>query len=219
MWYVSVLLYGGAIVYALLRFNRHLALSVIFPIGILLGYTFIFSMDDRGRIDGFDLYGCIYVPMLRGICDISLGVVIGYVLATRQTMISWIRPWVIDYLSLLALVLFLIFAFMPSKDSNDRYLLIVIPMVLLACWQNNSLLNRVFKSSVWAKLGGVSFQMLVYHGYIVIPFFLSLKEHLGLELPIWLDVFAFSVACTLTCWILKMIVNRIKPMMNSILIK
>ena len=218
MWYVSVLLYGGAIVYSLLRYYRHLALSVIFPIVILLGYTFIFNMDDRGRIDGFDLYGCMYVPMLRGICDISLGVVLGYVLATRQTIVKRIRPWVIDVLSILALVLFLIFAFMPSKDSYDRYLLIVIPMVLLACWQKNSLLNRVLKSNVWARLGGISFQMLVYHGYIVIPFYMTLKEHLCVELPIWLDVFAFSIVCTLTCWILKMIIYRIKPIMISILL-
>lgn len=158
------------------------------------------------------------MPMLRGICDISLGVVLGYVLATRQTIIKRIRPWVIDVLSILALVLFLIFAFMPSKDSYDRYLLIVIPMVLLACWQKNSLLNRVLKSNVWARLGGISFQMLVYHGYIVIPFYMTLKEHLCVELPIWLDVFAFSIVCTLTCWILKMIIYRIKPIMISILL-
>ena len=32
---MSVLLYGGALVYALLKYNKRLALSVIFPITIL----------------------------------------------------------------------------------------------------------------------------------------------------------------------------------------
>lgn len=218
MWYMSVLLYGGALVYALLKYNKRLALSVIFPITILLGYTFIFSMNKRGRIDSFDLYGCMYVPMLRGICDMCLGVVLGYVLDKRQSLIRQIRPWVIDLLGLFALVLFLVFAFMQSKDCYDRYLLIVVPVVLLACWQKNSLFNRAFKSSVWASLGSISFQMLVYHGYIVIPFYLSLKEVLVVNLPIWLDVFLFSVVCILTCWILKKAVYRIKPIVSSILI-
>lgn len=175
-------------------------------------------MDKRGRIDSFDLYGCMYVPMLRGICDMCLGVLLGYVLDKRQSLIRQIRPWVIDLLGLFALVLFLVFAFMQSKDSYDRYLLIVVPVVLLACWQKNSLFNRAFKSSVWASLGSISFQMLVYHGYIVIPFYLSLKEVLVVNLPIWLDVFLFSVVCILTCWILKKAVYRIKPIVSSILI-
>lgn len=217
MWYVSVLLYGGAIVYSLLRYNQHLALSVIFPIVILFGYTFIFNMDDRGRIDGFDLYGCMYVPMLRGICDISLGVVLGYVLTTRQTIVKRIRPWVIDVLSLLALVLFLIFAFMPSKDSYDRYLLIVIPVVLLACWQKDSLLNRVFKSNVWARLGGISFQMLVYHGYIIIPFYLFLIKLIPMQFAKGLDVLLFSLFCVIISLLMKKIVEKLSSLMRGIL--
>ena len=217
MWYVSVLLYGGAIVYSLLRYNRHLALSVIFPIVILFGYTFIFNMDDRGRIDGFDLYGCMYVPMLRGICDISLGVMLGYVLATRQTIVKRIRPWVIDVLSLLALVLFLIFAFMPSKESYDRYLLIVIPVVLLACWQKDSLLNRVFKSNVWARLGGISFQMLVYHGYIIIPFYLFLIKLIPMQFAKELDVLLFSLFCAIISLLMKKIVEKISYLMRGLL--
>lgn len=59
MWYVSVLLFGGAFVYALLRFNKRLALSIILPMIVLVGYTYIFSMDKRGRVDGFDLHGGI----------------------------------------------------------------------------------------------------------------------------------------------------------------
>ena len=44
MWYVSVLLWGGAFVYALLRYNKKLAVSVILPMVVVVGYTYIFLL-------------------------------------------------------------------------------------------------------------------------------------------------------------------------------
>ena len=155
MWYVSVLLFGGAFVYALLRFNKRLALSIILPMIVLVGYTYIFSMDKRGRVDGFDLHGGIYTPMLRGVCGISLGVVLGYIFVLKKQYIQCVKTWVIDALGMISLCLFLIFAIFPTSQSYDRYLLIIVSFLLLACFVEKSLFNKLFGNKCWAILGGV----------------------------------------------------------------
>ena len=91
MWYVSVLLFGGAFVYALLRFDKRLTVSIILPMIVLVGYTYIFCMDKRGRIDSFDLHGGIYTPMLRGVCGISLGVVLGYIFVLKKQCVLRVK--------------------------------------------------------------------------------------------------------------------------------
>ena len=114
MWYVSVLLFGGAFVYALLRFDKRLTVSIILPMIVLVGYTYIFNMDKRGRIDSFDLYGGVYSPMLRGVCGMSLGVVLGYIFVLKKQCVLRVKIWVIDALGLISLCLFLVFAIFPT---------------------------------------------------------------------------------------------------------
>lgn len=44
MWYVSVFLWGGAFVYTLLIYNKKLAVSIILPMVVVVGYTYIFLL-------------------------------------------------------------------------------------------------------------------------------------------------------------------------------
>ena len=155
MWYVSVLLFGGAFVYALLRFDKRLTVSIILPMIVLGGYTYIFCMDKRGRIDSFDSHGGIYTPMLRGVCGISLGVVLGYIFVLKKQCVLRVKTWVIDALGLISLCLFLVFAIFPTSQSYDRYLLIIVPFLLLACFVEKSLFNKLFGNKYCAILGGV----------------------------------------------------------------
>lgn len=73
LWYISVLIYGGALIYAILKFHKDLAIRIIFPIVIILGYTHIFNNSNRLEIWGNS--AIISFPLLRGICDMSLGVI------------------------------------------------------------------------------------------------------------------------------------------------
>lgn len=219
MWYVSVLLFGGAFVYALLRYNKRLAISIVLPMIILVGYTYIFNMDKRGRIDGFDLYGGVYTPMLRGVCGISLGVVLGYIFVLKKQCIQHIKTWVINALGLFSLCLFLLFEIFPTSQSYDRYLLIVVPFLLLACFMESSLFNKLFSSSCFSILGGYSWQMLVYHGRIIIPLYVTLKAILNLTCPLWLDLSLFSVVCVGVSAFFKMLIPKILTGIRSFIYK
>lgn len=219
MWYVSVLLFGGAFVYALLRFNKRLALSIILPMIVLVGYTYIFSMDKRGRVDSFDLHGGIYTPMLRGVCGISLGVVLGYIFVLKKQYIQCVKTWVIDALGMISLCLFLIFAIFPTSQSYDRYLLIIVPFLLLACFVEKSLFNKLFENKCWAILGGCSWQMLVYHGRIIIPLYVLLKTAFKFAIPLWLDLLLFSIVCVGVSAFFKMLVPKITLIVRKMVFK
>ena len=219
MWYVSVLLFGGAFVYALLRYNKRLAISIVLPMIILVGYTYIFNMDKRGRIDGFDLYGGVYTPMLRGVCGISLGVVLGYIFVLKKQCIQHVKTWVINALGLFSLCLFLLFEIFPTSQSYDRYLLIVVPFLLLACFMERSLFNKLFSSSCFSILGGYSWQMLVYHGRIIIPLYVTLKAILNLTCPLWLDLLLFSVVCVGVSAFFKMLIPKFLTGIRSFIYK
>lgn len=219
MWYVSVLLFGGAFVYALLRFDKRLTVSIILPMIVLVGYTYIFSMDKRGRIDSFDLHGGIYTPMLRGVCGISLGVVLGYIFVLKKQCVLRVKTWVIDALGLISLCLFLVFAIFPTSQSYDRYLLIIVPFLLLACFVEKSLFNKLFGNKYWAILGGYSWQMLVYHGRIIIPLYVLLKTAFKFAIPLWLDLLLFSIVCVGVSAFFKMLVPKITLMVRKMVFK
>lgn len=219
MWYVSVLLWGGAFVYALLRYNKKLAVSIILPMVVVVGYTYIFSMDKRGRIDSFDLHGGIYTPMLRGICGISLGVIFGYIFVLKKQCIMRIKTWVIDALGLISLCLFMIFAIFPTSQSYDRYLLIVVPFLLLACFVEKSLFNMLFGNKCWTILGGYSWQMLVYHARIIIPLYVLLTTALKFAIPLWLDLLFFSIVCVGLSAFFKWFISKIVPVIQGAFLK
>lgn len=44
-WYVSVLLVGGGILYAILHYNKKVALSIAFPLFVLLSYTYLLGVN------------------------------------------------------------------------------------------------------------------------------------------------------------------------------
>lgn len=93
--------------------------------------------------------------MLRGVCGISLGVVLGYIFVLKKQCVLRVKTWVIDALGLISLCLFLVFAIFPTSQSYDRYLLIIVPFLLLACFVEKSLFNKLFGNKYCAILGGV----------------------------------------------------------------
>ena len=73
LWYVVVLIFGGGILYALLKWNSRFTISIILPLSALFYYTYIFNEGDCVEYWGAD--GFIYHPLLRGVADMSIGIV------------------------------------------------------------------------------------------------------------------------------------------------
>lgn len=76
-WYLSTMMFASFVIYELLKYNRDLFVKVISPLLVLAGYTYICKNWSHDFI--WSLQGCVYIPMLRCICGITLGVFICYV--------------------------------------------------------------------------------------------------------------------------------------------
>lgn len=75
LWFLCVLIVSSHILFALLAENKKLTVNVICPLSILCMGTYYLNMQD-GNSWGTTAGGFLYVPLLRGICFISLGIVL-----------------------------------------------------------------------------------------------------------------------------------------------
>lgn len=205
MWYLCALLWGGSIVHSLLHNFRKAALSLWFPLIVLIGYTYLLGISGNGSLQVWEVVGGIKPSMLRGICGMSLGVLLAHVISQKVGLLTRHCHW-LDACSIGAISLFAYFAI--ADKHYDNYALILICMMLTVCFMGDSLLNRCFKWSGWTLLGALSWQMLLYHGRIVIPIYKTLEQKLNLSLIVGYLLY-FAVLMT-TCFVLKVAYEKIR---------
>ena len=87
LWYMSVLFVGGTIVYSIIYCTKKVAINLLIPLIFILGYTYLFHNSTSNTIESWDIDGCISNPLIRGICDISLGTIIGYFICEKKESI------------------------------------------------------------------------------------------------------------------------------------
>lgn len=161
-WYVSVLMVGGGILYAVLHWNKKVALSIVFPLLVLFSYTYL--MGFGGSLEQFANDGFISQSLLRGMGGMALGVVLA-ALKERYSESLAKKRMVLDVACLLAVVVVCIVLF--SAKHYDRFALLAFSVLIISCFVPSTLINRIFKSTVWAKLGGITFEMLLVHCPII----------------------------------------------------
>lgn len=161
-WYVSVLMVGGGILYAVLHWNKKVALSIVFPLLVLFSYTYL--MGFGGSLEQFANDGFISQSLLRGMAGMALGAVLA---AFKERFSESLekRRVVLDIACLLAVVIMCIVLF--SAKHYDRFALLAFSVLIISCFVPSTLINRIFKSSIWVKLGGITFEMLLVHCPII----------------------------------------------------
>lgn len=161
-WYVSVLMVGGGILYAVLHWNKNVALSIMFPLLVLFSYTYL--MGFGGSLEQFANDGFISQSLLRGMAGMALGAVLA-AFKERYSESLEKKRIILDVACLLAVVVVCIVLF--SAKHYDRFALLAFSVLIISCFVPSTLINRIFKSTVWAKLGGITFEMLLVHCPII----------------------------------------------------
>lgn len=159
VWYLTSLVFGGAIIYSFLTYNRRLSLRMFFPL-VLVILTYIFGQGDSVAVWGVD--GWFYRPFVRGFAGMCIGVFCEYFLQNHQDRVS---TRFIDITSILAFfgILFLFF----SEVTLDAYVFLFSPFLILSCFYDDSLIHRITSYDVWDKLGGISYDMFILHCPII----------------------------------------------------
>lgn len=160
LWYINVLLLGGGIVYAVLYNYRRLAITIVFPLLVLMVYTYILNEND-GSFEWFAIKQCFYIPLWRGMAGLCLGCLLArfHEIKLSDTVLRVNR--LLDFLFLMSIVGCLVCVF--TAYHLDRYALFFYSIIILCCFTKNTLANKVFSHFMWKHLGQLSFEMLLVH--------------------------------------------------------
>ena len=165
LWYMSVLIIGGGLLYSMLNNLSHLSIRIIFPLFILLFYTFIFN--ENSSIQNWSTNSCFYMPLLRGMADMMLGIIISY-LHQQRIFESFCRSYIGNLTVLISFGL--LFYIIGSQNILDKYVLLFAPIIIIGCMEPNMWLYRALNIRIFGILGRVSYTILVIHYPISVLF-------------------------------------------------
>lgn len=166
-WYLSVLLIGGAIIYALLKNYHRQAITFFIPLACLIIYGYIFPQGKEQRIECWETINGFSMPIVRGIADMGTGVLLYRIFIQKNaTIMAHCR--LLNWLSTISLVF--IVMLMMLQEYRDAYIIVFMPVFILGLLNVDSWWNSVFKSRIWLFLGGLTYEMLLVHMFVRGPF-------------------------------------------------
>ena len=190
MWYFCVLIWGGALLYYLIDKYRDLSTHLFIPIICLLVLTFL--CNQGGTLAIWEIYGCFYIPFMRGIAEMGLGILLCTFAHSRYNKLR--NSKCIDCLSVIAFIL--TFYLFDASENYDKYVFLTFPLIIFAGMQNRSFLHASFQHKIWLKLGGVTWEMYLIHAVLG-----SIVSNILIELGFswniyWFILYAVIATCT-----------------------
>lgn len=169
MWYFCVLIVGGYILFAMLKYNDKFTLNIAAPLIILFIFSLIFNKGDS--IESWSTDYILYTPLFRGLADMCIGALIPTFIDVGKNVSFIGRNVKLTILNLLSIFAFLtVIAVQFTKTFYDKYFLILIPVIIISCLIKDSLFNKLFNNKIWSKLGAYTFDMFLIHGVISLIF-------------------------------------------------
>lgn len=158
-WYLSVLIVGGTILYSLLFFYKNATINIIIPISVVFTYSYLFSLSPS-----FNVLWEGVLPLLRGCAAMGIGIITAYVYEAYNLFFARNKHF-LNYISFVCLLCSLYFCL--TINHYDKYVILCFPILIIQCFIENSLLNRLFSRDIWRKLGSISFEMFLVHGSVI----------------------------------------------------
>ena len=207
-WYIQVMLIGSIFLYALLYCNPKLAKNVLIPTIALGGLTYFFSTGDS--IVHWETNYFIYYPLLRGLSCMSIGILSAWIhIETNNN--SRLRLLFINVASIFTILLILIATI--AQNPLDKYVIMLTPIAIIACFEEKSWLNKIFHAKWQLWLGHISYAMLLIHcAYIPIYHKILSEVHsiLNVEIPLSLSITLYLLTLTLTAAIFQRLCDIIR---------
>jgi hypothetical protein len=161
VWYISVFIWGGALIYSFMYHYRKITIHIIIPFICIIGFGLMHTGIEykfSGIKYGFSL------PLLRGIVEMCFGVFFAYVLTKKYNSLINYKKY-INIGSIIGLVAFLSFAiFYPMKYANVMFFL---SLFMLGLFIEDSWLQKIFNNKIWTYFGRISLEILIVNFPII----------------------------------------------------
>lgn len=172
-WYLSSLLIAGFFVYALIRFNEKLYLTIIAPLAVLATYSFFSANVGHLDVWGGSQFLGLSDALTRGFAAMSLGA-LSYTLSNYLSNkdISLAKPVRIS----LSFIEFFLFvgviggAMFSANTQYDFYYVLMLFAGITLAFSNLTYTSQLFSSQIFAFLGKISYPMYVYQLFIICMF-------------------------------------------------
>lgn len=212
LWYLSVLVVGGGLIYSMLKHFRNISVSFILPLLILLTYTYIFGKNN-GNLEFFGIENMFYKPLVRGIAGMSLGVVLSCLVQVKSVALLK-NTLILDILCICSIMgwLYLVFCDGPY----DRYALVCACIIISCCFVKNSLVNRLLTWKGWNFLGELSLEMYIVH-WAIVRLLLGLRDAYLIPGPIIL--FTYLMTLVPSAYVLRLCSKKMVGCFNKTITK
>lgn len=186
LWYLSVLVLGGCCLFSFLYINNKN--KYFLPLIIIFIYPYVLN-HNNGNIEVFGFDGIFYLPMIRGLADMSLGCLLNIGINRFDDEISKYSK-VIDVCSLLSFIFIIVILF--HDVINTKYIIIFFPIIIIACFNNSSLINKIHYSNISIYLGSLSLYMYLIHTSVN-RCILSLLQYININKLFGLILYIFII--------------------------
>ena len=208
LWFISILIFGGALIYSLLKNFGHKTISIILPLCLLLGITYMTSFGECGLLWRSQLMGSpIDCNLMRGVIEMGIGVLLAYIFEQKKELfanhVSIVNIFgIIGFMGLLLIAL--------AKNNYDTLSLFLIPMLIVACVQSGSIFSKAFKGKVWRWLGEQSMYIYFIHSFVsAFYYILASRVEVLNNLPVGGLFIAYLSACLVSGIVLKNISDKL----------
>lgn len=156
IWYLTVLIWGGALIYAIIKtfpqkWKFILSVICIASYAIVLKNTYI-----------FDEAWAYPLPLLRGLGSLSLGCIISYMVRNQRNIIS---NNLLNAIGILGVITSTILLF--SKDVHGILPVICYSFIIFACFKKETLIYKLLNRPIFSKWASTSFEIFIGHLFVV----------------------------------------------------
>lgn len=181
-WFLSVLLWGGMIVYAILRLSKNWRIIfIIISLSVFSYYTV------NSNINSVWCYKCcFYMPLWRGISGMALGALIGFIYYNTNIITSDKSSRILSLLSII--VIPIVFYCFWSSSNIDYLGILGFIIILISCLNEKTILYKI--GTKMPKVPDITLEMLLIHKFIII---VSSKICAVIGVPIAFNIFLFAI--------------------------
>lgn len=161
-WYIPVMLFCGVIIYGMLTLWEGGYRKLLAPLSILCGYTYIWGLDTG--LENWKYIGALSVPMIRGFCAMSIGVLVAILLErNKQVHLSICIGTLIEVVALLLVILGMV-----TNVSTDMLTIVAFAILVFIVFGKRSIIsNLLLNRSIWSKLSKYSYSIYLNHAIII----------------------------------------------------
>lgn len=208
LWFVSVLVVGGGLLFTLVRNYGQKAISLLIPLFILFGINYN-SLDGNVFVRNNVMYiSGINPQLVRGMVAMSIGIITSYIFEKRIKSI--VNQWIFNLVGVISLAGYTLIFF--AKGNHNYMLILFVPMILISCFKS-SWLNICFGWRAFNYLGSLSMYMYFVHSFVVSLVWIINSRLSSYDYKI--GIITYLLMVIFASWILKLTSTKITEIMNK----